>query len=62
MDSRLQPLSLTAALNRRLYLNCLSGTGAPAILSQHESYHIGQLSLLRKMRTGRAMSYRPIEP
>lgn len=32
--------------------------GALTFLLQHESYHIGQLALLRKMRTGQAMSYR----
>jgi hypothetical protein len=36
--------------------------GALTFLLQHESYHIGQLALLRKMRTGQAMSYRPVEP
>jgi uncharacterized damage-inducible protein DinB len=32
--------------------------GALTFLLQHESYHIGQLALLRKMRTGQPMSYR----
>jgi uncharacterized damage-inducible protein DinB len=32
--------------------------GTLTFLLQHESYHIGQMSLLRKLRTGQAMSYR----
>jgi uncharacterized damage-inducible protein DinB len=31
--------------------------GALAFLLQHESYHVGQMALLRKHATGRAMKY-----
>jgi hypothetical protein len=55
MDRRLEALSAVAALNRRLFLNCLEGLADEEL---YESYHIGRLSLMRKVLTVKPMSYR----
>lgn len=52
------PSRLDAASTDRLPVQDPTTLGTLAFLFQHESYHIGQLSLLRKLLTGKPMIYR----
>jgi uncharacterized damage-inducible protein DinB len=52
------PAHLDVPSSDRLPVQDPSTLGALAFLFQHESYHIGQLSLMRKALTGKPMSYR----
>jgi uncharacterized damage-inducible protein DinB len=52
------PEHLDVPSSDRLPVQDPSTLGALAFLFQHESYHIGQLSLMKKVLTGKPMSYR----